>query len=156
MRVMRNELGPQRVHEMRYTDLINEPEHSLRVLCDFLGELFDPDMLAYHEGDDTFMTERRNNQNLKQPVIKDNVAKWKTKMSPANQRIFEAVAGEQLQHYCYPLICPEAAVTRWERLRDTCLLHPPLRIISKLRNVKGWIDSITALRIRLRLMITRK
>ena len=72
------------------------------------------------------------------------------------QRIFEAVAGEQLRRYGYPLAHPGAAVTRWERLRDTYLLHPPLRIISKLRNVKGWIDSLTTLRVRLRLMTSMK
>lgn len=156
MQAMRDELGPHRVYELRYADLINDTESSLHAICDFLDEPFDPAMLEYHRADDTYMTERRNNRNLKQPVITDNAAKWKTRMSTRNQRIFEAVAGEQLRRYGYPLAHPNAAVTRWERLRDTYLLHPPLRMMSKLRNVKGWIDSLTALRVRLRLMTIRK
>jgi len=148
---MKESLGPERVFELRYEDLVNQPEASLKQLCLFLGETYDPDMLDYHRREDNYMTEKRNNQNLKQPVITTNAGKWRTKMSVKNQRIFEAVAGDQLKRHGYELIHPGATVTSWQKLRDTKLLHPPLRVWSMAKNTKGWMDSLAVLRAKWRL-----
>jgi sulfotransferase family protein len=151
---LRHTLGPGRVHEIIYADLIDNTEGVLRSLCGFLGEEFDPAMLEFHSSPDNYMTDRRNRENLKHPVMKSNAGKWKTQMSLRDQRIFEAVAGKQLERYGYPLLHPGAVVTAWDRYRDGCLLHPPLRALAMLRNTKGWGDGLVRLRVQLRLLLT--
>ena len=42
--------GPQRYLELRYEDLVAEPEAKLRGVCEFLGLGFEPAMLEYHKG----------------------------------------------------------------------------------------------------------
>jgi Sulfotransferase family len=150
---LRKTLGPERVHEIKYADLIGDTEATLRSLCGFLGEDFDPAMLEFHSSADNYMTDRRNRANLKQPVMKSNTGKWKTRMSLRDQRLFEAVAGRQLERYGYPLIHPGAKVTAWDRLRDDHLLHTPLRVLAMLRNTKGWVDGLVRLRVQLRLRL---
>src|SRR4029450_6951764 len=42
-----------RYPELRYEDLVREPETELRRICDFLELEFEPAMLAYHEDVDS-------------------------------------------------------------------------------------------------------
>lgn len=154
MQQMRETLGPSRVYEVHYEDLIENPEQTLQALCDFLGEQYDPAMLDYHARGDNYMTDRRNRKNLKKPIMKDNKQKWRTEMSPRNQRFFEAVAGPQLQRHGYPRSHPNAHIHTWERWLHSYLLHPPLRALSMMRNTKGWVDGLIRIRIKLRLMMT--
>jgi len=42
-------LGPDQYLELRYEELVRDPEPVLRQVCDFLGEPFDAQMLHYHE-----------------------------------------------------------------------------------------------------------
>ncbi|ASC74060.1 Polyketide synthase [Halomicronema hongdechloris C2206] len=44
------QVGPDRGHQLRYEDLVREPEPILRDLCDFLAVPFDPAVLAPYEG----------------------------------------------------------------------------------------------------------
>jgi Sulfotransferase family len=154
MQRMREGLGPARVYEARYEDLLGNPEQTLRGLCDFLGETYDPAMLDFHALPDNYMTDRRNRKNLKKPVMKGNTQKWKKSMSPRNQRLFEAVAGTQLARHGYPLLHPNARIGNWERWFYSYLLHPPLRALAMIRNTKGWGDGLIRLRVKLRLMLT--
>lgn len=153
MQRMYEGLGPSRVYEVRYEDLLDNPEQTLQALCEFLGERYDPAMLDYHARPDNYMTDRRNRKNLKKPVIKDNKQKWEKSMSPRNQRLFEAVAGTQLERHGYPRICPDVRIHRWERWLYGYLLHPPLRALAMIRNTKGWIDGLIRVRVKLRLMM---
>ena len=41
-------IGADHSHTLRYEDLVLAPEASLRAVCDFLQEAFDPAMLDYH------------------------------------------------------------------------------------------------------------
>jgi len=48
-RAFGSKLPPNQYCEIRYEDLIGQPEATLRRLCEFLGESFAPQMLASHE-----------------------------------------------------------------------------------------------------------
>jgi len=154
MRELERTAGPGRFHQLKYEDLIGDPEGELRNLCAYLGEKFDPAMLAYHSQTDNYMTDLRNRANLKQPVMASNAGKWRTKMSDVDQRIFEAVAGDQLARHGYPVSNPDASVSRWECFRYRYLQHPPLRALAMLQNHKGWVDGLVRARIQLRLKLT--
>lgn len=153
MQTMCDDLGSEHAYEMYYEDLVNQPEQALRGLCAFLGEAYHPQMLQYHTMPDNYKTDLRNRENLRKPVISGNTGKWRTRMSVKNQRLFEAVAGEQLEHHRYPRLHPDARVSSWQRFSHLHLLHPPLRALSMARNTKGWMDSLVMLLIRVRLVL---
>src|SRR5690606_27197437 len=45
----RRTLPPDTFHEIRYEDMVEEPEREMRALCEFIGEKFDDAMLTPKE-----------------------------------------------------------------------------------------------------------
>lgn len=91
-------LRPDQYLEIRYEDLIAEPEQILNTICAFLGEEYDPDM---------FKTSKPQNLGktplVHAPIKNDNREKWRTKMTPKQIQVFEAVAGSTLEDFGYNL-----------------------------------------------------
>lgn len=103
---------------LRYEDLLENPEPSLICLCDFLKIEYHPQMLAYHEEEETKKDAAKTQywQNLDKPVLKNNKAKFLAQLSPADIRLFEQVAGPLLQALGYPLLFSPAykPLPRWQ------------------------------------------
>ena len=89
--------------EVRYEDLIREPEDTLRTLCAFLDEDYDPDMMSYNEvGKDTVPAEsirwHKNSIALPNP---NKIGAWKTKLSTSEKILFDDIAGDTLELFGY-------------------------------------------------------
>jgi hypothetical protein len=91
-------VGPERYLELRYEDLVTEPETHLRRVCEFLGLAFEPGMLAYHQGVDPARLE--DHPRLAQPPT-PGVRRWREQMSHADAELFEAIAGGLLAELGY-------------------------------------------------------
>jgi Sulfotransferase family len=106
--------------EVRYEDLVSEPEATLRRICEFAELDFDPAMLDYHERAEERLQEiakdlpavggravRKGELRLashalaKEPPRKDRVARWKRQMDPEDRLLFEDVAGDLLEDLGY-------------------------------------------------------
>jgi hypothetical protein len=145
-------LGESGCLQLRYEDLLANPEHELRRVCEFLGEAFDPDMLAYYKAPKTSPHERRNAHNLAQPVISTNMEKWRTEMTSRELRVFEALAGDTLARYGYDRALEHPRIRSWESLSCRYLEHPPLRVSAMLRNGQARRLALQGLRLRLCLL----
>jgi hypothetical protein len=107
--------------EVRYEDLVAEPEPTLRRICDFVEIDYDPAMLEYHsrasermaEIDRTLPgTEDRVELDASQrlakhematkPPEKDRIFAWRRDMSEEDRAEFAAVAGKLLDDLGYP------------------------------------------------------
>jgi hypothetical protein len=82
---LRPRLAPEQVHELRYEDLIREPEKELARLCAFLGTDFDPAMLDYAES---------SSYERPDPAL---VAQWRRKLSPRELALLEGRIGARLR-----------------------------------------------------------
>jgi hypothetical protein len=145
-------LGESGYLQLRYEDLLANPEQELRRVCEFLGEAFDPDMLAYYKTPKTFPSEKRNARNLAQPVMSTNIEKWRTEMTLRELRVFEALAGDTLGRYGYARALEDPRIPSWESLSCRYLEHPPLRISAMLRNGQARRLVLQGLRLRLCLL----
>jgi hypothetical protein len=145
-------LGEKRFLQVRYEDLLADPEHELRRICAFLGEQFDPSMLAYHKAQRTVHHERRNASNLRQPILSNNVGKWRAEMTSRELRIFEALAGSALDRYGYARALEQPRINGWESLSCRYLEHPPRRMSAMLRNREGPRIALQKIRLRLCLL----
>lgn len=110
--------------EVRYEDLVADPEGQLRRLCEFCGLDWDPGMLRFHEraaprleeiarplaggerhqakGGTRSAEERLHHHRLtSEPPRTDRIGKWRTKMSASDQADFEAGAGDLLAELGY-------------------------------------------------------
>ena len=96
-------LGGARYLELRYEDLVDDPESHVRVLCDFLLLDFDRGMLDYTERsrDSVMPTAGANNPHVTGPP-RPRLRSWELAMPEEQVRSFEAVAGGLLEQLGYP------------------------------------------------------
>ena len=144
-------LGETGFLAVRYEDLLERPEAELRRVCAFLGESFDPDLLAFHRTAAAYPTDERNEANLRKPILAGNVQKWRTEMTAREVRLFEALAGPQLERYGYVRSLRDARISTWEALSCRYLEHPPRRAMAMLNNSQGRRLALQDLRFRLRM-----
>jgi hypothetical protein len=79
--------------ELRYEDLVREPEAKLGEICAFLGLSFEPTMLEYHRNVDR---ERLlDHPKLAEPPGPGR-SRWRDELEPREVEHFEAVAGDVL------------------------------------------------------------
>jgi Sulfotransferase family len=91
-------VGPARYLELRYEDLVAEPEQALRRICGHAGLPFEPAMLDYAESVD--VSAKPHQQSLKKPPT-TGLRDWRTQLSPAEVESFEEVAGDLLRSLGY-------------------------------------------------------
>lgn len=91
-------LGSGRYLELRYEDLVAEPEARLREVCAFLGLELEPGQLEYHR--DVDPGRLQDHPRLAEPPRQD-VRSWGDEMAPADLELFEAIAGDLLTRLGY-------------------------------------------------------
>lgn len=93
-------LGP-RYFELRYEDLVTEPEIRLRSVCRFLDLEYDGLMLQYYERVGTAVPDEKRHiwPLIDKPPQADNAERWKHKLTRGERVTFEKRAGEVL-HAC--------------------------------------------------------
>jgi hypothetical protein len=94
---------PERYHQLRYEDLVREPQAELERVCEFLELEFEPAMLAYHEGVDP--STLQDHPLLAEPPTA-GTRRWQEQMSPADAQLVEAVAGSTLSELGYERAYP--------------------------------------------------
>ena len=95
----------ERFLEVRFEDVITDPERELHRICDFLGETFDPAVLQYAENAETEMPadSMQWHRTSTTPPDPEKVYEWKRRMPVADRILFEAVAGDALELFGYEL-----------------------------------------------------
>jgi hypothetical protein len=96
-------LGPERYREIRYEDLVADPEAGLRAVCPFLGLEYADRMLEYPDrADDLIAGLRHTNhvQGVRRPPSQ-GVRDWRTALPPHEVQVFEALAGDLLDDLGY-------------------------------------------------------
>lgn len=88
--------GHPRCFELRYESIVGDPEPTLRALCDFLGEDFDPAMLDESRPDDKVEGRLMNNPEAGRRVHGSSVGRWRRDLSPGEAEDFDRIAGELL------------------------------------------------------------
>ena len=84
--------------ELRYEDLVAEPEARLRDVCTFLGLDFEPGMLEYHRRENPALY--ADHPRLAQPPVRD-ARSWRKEMHDEDAELFEAIAGDLLTELGY-------------------------------------------------------
>lgn len=96
-------LGPDRYHELRYEDLVEDTETVLRDLCDFLELPYSEALRSYHERRDEMVPESKRElwPLLAEPPRRDNLYRWREEMSAGRRVGFEKRAGDVLTEMGY-------------------------------------------------------
>ena len=116
--------------EVRYEDLVDDPESVLRTICEFIELPFDSAMLSYHERSADRLQEIARDLDDEdggalRPAVErmeahslvteaprsDRVGRWRESMDPGDVAQFEAIAGDLLDDLGYEVSTPEGRET---------------------------------------------
>jgi hypothetical protein len=129
-------LGPARYRELRYEELVEDPDPHLQDVCTFLDLAFDPAMLRYHERDRVAL-ERPHYRNVARPPTR-GLRDWRREMPPGAVATFEAIAGGLLEDLGYPRgagrLGPEAragAALRWAGVQARRAGHKARKLVGR-------------------------
>lgn len=105
-------LGAQRYVEVRYEDLVRDPEKTLRDLCGFLGLDYSERMVE-RSGSDALASvgDAQLHRHLTGPIRRD-LRDWRTEMGRQDLARVEAVIGGALEHFGYECATPTSWATR--------------------------------------------
>jgi len=104
-------LSSTRYLEVGYSTLVLEPEATLRGLCEFLGESFEPPMLTFYERSDQFVPEREwgfHSKTMRAPRA-DDLDRWRNELPTRSVVLLEAAAGRTMRTVGQRLRYPAAA-----------------------------------------------
>jgi hypothetical protein len=96
-------LGADRYSEVRYEELTEDPERTIKQLCAFLDIAFDERMLRYYERSEDLYPGRetpKHHRNLAKPPTK-GMRDWRTQLTPDKVAAFEAIGGGLLTELGY-------------------------------------------------------
>ena len=101
---------PDRVFSLRYEDLAEQPGTEMRHVCSFLGLDYEPDMLAIERTDAAKIVDDQSGwfSSIWAGINTASVGRWRSEMTQADQRIFESVAGAELEALGYERAAPAA------------------------------------------------
>lgn len=108
------------IHPLYYEDLVNEPEPTLRGLCEFLGEPYEGEMLEFHKSRRVMEAARtiKNWRHLREPLSPRHSGLWRRNLSRRQVRRFETLAFRELQLLGYELEFPVSRLVDARRLGD--------------------------------------
>lgn len=87
-------LGPAQYREIRYEELVADPERTLRTVAEFLELPYAPEMLEFHRGRTRTGPELSAKDAWLPPT--SGLRDWRRDLAPMDVELFEAVAGELL------------------------------------------------------------
>ena len=87
--------------ELRYEDLVRDPEPWVRKVCAVVGEEFDPEMLNYHRSRDVMFKDQPYKEGVFKPVNTASIEAYKQRLAPAQIRLIEAIAASSMKRLGY-------------------------------------------------------
>lgn len=91
-------VGARRYREVRYEELVADPEGVVTTVCDFAEIPFESEMLDYAGAVD--VSAKPHQQRLLRPPT-PGVRSWREDLPPSDARAFEAIAGDLLRELGY-------------------------------------------------------
>jgi hypothetical protein len=128
-------LGPDRYLEIKYDDLLREPERTCRQMCEFVGEEFSMDMLNKESRTrEMFIPEKnleRFHENTTKDLLEDRLTYWQRELSRGELVLIERLIGDTLEQYGYKrmIVKPGAAESMVASLN--LALHAPIKFLRR-------------------------
>lgn len=125
---------PDRIAELRFESLLNDPEGELRGLADFLGVPFERGMLSVPMSNESSGAARGAAH-----VVATNQGAYRTALAPSLRRRIEEITLPLLHHYGYPIEYADRVrpvsrqEMRWLKLRDG------VGVVRAEARDKGWL-----------------
>jgi hypothetical protein len=129
------ELEAKRYCEIRYEDLLDDPEGQVRRLADFCSLDFDRDMLRYFDKGSEIVGSAWHHRNLNLPPTK-GMRNWRIEMPRHHVFAFERLAGDQLDALGYERSSERASFSGWLELGKSWFAFQKRRTLNFAKRVR--------------------
>ena len=129
-------IGASRYCEVRYEDLVSNPEEEIRRLSAFCRLEYDPSMMRYFEKAGDLGVNESNHGNLSKPPTA-GLRDWRRQMTSRQVAIFESLAGDALADLGYPLAGGRLSIRDRARLSAMWLSFQGRRMKWQLKRGSG-------------------
>jgi hypothetical protein len=153
IRALRERMAPDRYVEVRYEDLLAEPEATMATVLRILGEPFAPAMLDFHRGARPVGTDPVNDRNIQRPLQAANSGKWHGALTVRELEVLESLAGPMLDACGYQRATNARPMSAAERAAHALLIQPLRKGAAMLANRAGMAESLEQQRLRWRLKL---
>ncbi|MFE9766322.1 sulfotransferase family protein [Streptomyces sp. NPDC005808] len=103
-RTYARKLGPDSWHELRFEDLVTDPESQLRGVCAYLGEEYVPEMREPCRVAELAVPARKTwHRRTRGALDSSQAANWTTRLTPNQITLCDEVLGDRLTSYGYGL-----------------------------------------------------
>jgi hypothetical protein len=132
---------PESIYQIRYKDLLQDPESVVHGICEFLEIPFQERMLHYYETDEAQAAAESAEvfENLTSPIMSDNYNKFQKQLPDDEVCLVEKIAGDQLSHFGYNLMHSEAERERFEFNLDR--YESEDKILTRKATLRDWSQS---------------
>jgi hypothetical protein len=91
--------------ELRYEDLVRDTESTLKRLCEFIGEPWNPKLLEYHlqQSQSRDPIHFSVSTNAIQSISTGAIGRWRKDLSEQEIHLFHRMAGQRLLEFGYPV-----------------------------------------------------
>lgn len=102
---VRENIPQKRFIEVKYRDLITDPQSILVKVCSFLNVTYNQNMLDYFHAEESINIARSGEmwKNLSQPIITSNYNNYLKELSVDEIELFESIAGDVLEDLGYTI-----------------------------------------------------
>ncbi len=104
---------------LKYEDIVVAPELTIREICSFLDEQFEPAMLSFYKDSSRFMKQEASssfNKAATKPISADMLDKWKKNLSSGDVVIVETVCKREMRQFGYDFSGERLSVQQWGEL----------------------------------------
>jgi len=97
--------GSNQFIELRYEDIIHEPENNINILCKFLGENFSPKMLEFYKIADSAVPEYKMlwHSDTKKQINSKKIGRWQKDLEPWESALINQKMKKELALHNYEL-----------------------------------------------------
>lgn len=92
----------QKVYEVRYEDLVTDPQSKIKEICSFLNIQYETEMLSFWRTSQNYISKEHSDL-IFQPISSNNLFKWKNVLSDREKKIFGSIANDCLKKMDYYL-----------------------------------------------------
>ena len=106
--------------DVRYEDLVTQSESQLKSICEFLGEEYESEMLAFFENSKRFMIDKASddfNRAAKMPVDRTKAESWKNELSPYDAAIVEKICSAEMEEFGYVKLGKRLSLSQTIRIK---------------------------------------
>jgi len=100
--------APERFLEIRYEDLVRDPEPVVRRLCQMVGVPFTAGMLDFHRSSEVMFKQQPWKDGVFRPLSSGSIDRWRSQLRPAQVLLIELLAARAMRRYGYERLPTDA------------------------------------------------